>query len=80
MSLVGVDPSGVMGCIGDSCVGSVAKFAVAFPFVYHYLGGVRHIAWDRTPDMLTTESVEKSSYLLLGSAVVVSGGLALISL
>jgi succinate dehydrogenase (ubiquinone) cytochrome b560 subunit len=69
-----------MGTIGDSCVGNVAKFTVAFPFVYHYLGGVRHIAWDRTPDMLTTESVEKSSYLLLGSAMVVSGGLAFVSL
>ena len=24
-----------------------AKFAVAFPLVYHYLGGVRHVFWDK---------------------------------
>ena len=25
-----------------------AKFAVAFPLVYHYLGGVRHVFWDKS--------------------------------
>jgi hypothetical protein len=24
-----------------------AKFVVAFPLVYHYLGGVRHVIWDK---------------------------------
>lgn len=23
-----------------------AKFAIAYPLTYHYLGGVRHIVWD----------------------------------
>ena len=25
-----------------------AKFAVAFPLVYHYLGGLRHVFWDKS--------------------------------
>ena len=24
-----------------------AKFLVAFPLVYHYLGGLRHVIWDK---------------------------------
>lgn len=57
------------------CAG--AKFSVAFPMVYHYLGGVRHVAWDHYPELLNNIGVEKSSYVLAGSAVVLSAGLAL---
>ena len=55
-----------------------AKFSVAFPIVYHYLGGIRHLAWDSAPDMLTNVSVEKASYVLAGSSVGLSVGLALV--
>lgn len=54
-------------------ISSTAKFGVSFTILYHYLGAVRHFAWDYYPDMLTNEEVEKSSYLLLGGATVLSG-------
>ena len=38
------------GAIGGGAVAAGAKFSVAFPFVYHYLGGLRHWAWDNKPE------------------------------
>lgn len=66
----------LMEGIGSSGIvlASTAKFAVAFPCVYHFFGAVRHLAWDKTPDMLTIADVEKSSYALVGSSLIVSGG------
>lgn len=55
-----------------------AKFGVAFPFVYHYLGGMRHLAWDQMPDMLTNADVDKASYVLAGSSVLISLGLVVV--
>ena len=52
-----------------------AKYAVSFPLVYHYLGALRHFAWDYTPDMLNNVDVEKSSYALFGGAALISTGL-----
>eukprot|EP00551_Chaetoceros_affinis_P000366 CAMPEP_0203635944 /NCGR_PEP_ID=MMETSP0088-20131115/2605_1 /ASSEMBLY_ACC=CAM_ASM_001087 /TAXON_ID=426623 /ORGANISM="Chaetoceros affinis, Strain CCMP159" /LENGTH=146 /DNA_ID=CAMNT_0050489955 /DNA_START=168 /DNA_END=608 /DNA_ORIENTATION=- len=57
-------------------VTGAAKFTVAFPLVYHYLGGVRHLAWDNFPDMLTNVDVVKASYALVGGSVLLSAGLA----
>lgn len=57
-------------------VGGVAKFTVAFPLVYHYFGGVRHLAWDNFPEMLTSVDVTQASYALVGGSLVVSAGLA----
>lgn len=48
------------------CVNSV----IAFPFIYHTLGGMRHIIWDKYPKLLTTPSVSKSSYILFGSSII----------
>lgn len=59
-------------------VATGAKFSVAFPIVYHYLGGLRHLTWDAAPDMLTNVGVEKASYALAGSSIVISLGLALV--
>jgi len=56
-------------------VSAGAKFSVAFPIVYHYLGAVRHLYWDMTPDVLTNEDVEKHSYWLFGGSTVLSVGL-----
>lgn len=66
----------LMETIGSSgvAISSVAKFAVAFPVVYHYFGALRHFAWDYVPDYLTNVDVEKSSYVLIGSSVLVSAG------
>mmetsp|Transcript_20733 Transcript_20733/g.59074 ORF Transcript_20733/g.59074 Transcript_20733/m.59074 type:complete len:178 (-) Transcript_20733:192-725(-) len=67
----------LMEAIGSSSVllAAPAKFAVAFPLVYHYGGGLRHAIWDNMPDKLTTEQVEQASYGLLGASTVISAGL-----
>mmetsp|Transcript_17215 Transcript_17215/g.47686 ORF Transcript_17215/g.47686 Transcript_17215/m.47686 type:complete len:188 (-) Transcript_17215:147-710(-) len=67
----------LMEAIGSSSLllAAPAKLAVAFPMVYHYGGGIRHMMWDNMPDKLTTEQVEQSSYVLLGASGVVSLGL-----
>jgi succinate dehydrogenase (ubiquinone) cytochrome b560 subunit len=67
----------LMETIGSSgfLISSGAKFTVAFPLVYHYFGAMRHIAWDYMPDYLENADVEKASYALIGSSVVVSTGL-----
>lgn len=56
----------------------MAKFAVSFPLVYHYLGGIRHLMWDRMPEMLENAKVEQSSYVLVGASATISVALALI--
>eukprot|EP00286_Rhodomonas_abbreviata_P029283 CAMPEP_0181300680 /NCGR_PEP_ID=MMETSP1101-20121128/7019_1 /TAXON_ID=46948 /ORGANISM="Rhodomonas abbreviata, Strain Caron Lab Isolate" /LENGTH=68 /DNA_ID=CAMNT_0023405933 /DNA_START=374 /DNA_END=580 /DNA_ORIENTATION=+ len=62
-----------MSCLGDmTVIGHGAKFAVAFPLVFHYLGGVRHLAWDRKPEMLENADVEQSSKILVGASVGLS--------
>jgi succinate dehydrogenase (ubiquinone) cytochrome b560 subunit len=65
----------LMSDIGSSSMllSSGAKFAVAFPVVYHYFGGLRHLLWDNAPEMLTNVDVEKASYTLIGASVLVSG-------
>jgi succinate dehydrogenase (ubiquinone) cytochrome b560 subunit len=68
-----------MSTIGDiTVVGHVAKFAVAFPLVYHYLGGIRHVLWDRNPAMLENASVEKSSQALIAGSAALASVLALL--
>lgn len=68
--------AGLMSCIGNSGVGPAAKFVVAFPFVYHYLGGVRHLVWDFYPETVNNEQCSASSYALGGAALLASAGLA----
>ena len=48
-----------------------AKFSVAFPVAYHYLGGLRHMIWDGNPEMLTNVDVEKASYALVGGSTLI---------
>lgn len=72
LTLAGADTSSLMQALGATPVAPVFKFAVAFPLVYHYFGGVRHIMWDLQPDRLTNEDVSKSSYLLFGASGAVS--------
>ena len=42
ITLVGGDPAATMAAIGTSSLGAPAKFAVAFPFALHFIGGCRH--------------------------------------
>ncbi|BDA40950.1 probable succinate dehydrogenase cytochrome b560 subunit, mitochondrial [Coccomyxa sp. Obi] len=59
------------------------KAAVAFPMVYHYLGGVRHVFWDKAKygnqaeknSALENSAVDRSSRLLVGASAI--GTLAL---
>eukprot|EP00934_Nitzschia_sp_Nitz4_P008898 Nitzschia sp. Nitz4//scaffold46_size129759//112040//112970//NITZ4_003523-RA/size129759-augustus-gene-0.14-mRNA-1//1//CDS//3329552661//8888//frame0 len=55
-------------------VSAGAKFCVTYPIIYHYLGAVRHLAWDRNPDMLENADVEKASIALLAASGVISTG------
>lgn len=70
----------LMSTIGaqGGVIAAGAKFSVAFPFVYHYIGGLRHLAWDSMPDMLTNADVDKASYALAGSSVLISLGLVVV--
>lgn len=77
-ALAGVDVGAVASMLGSTPFGPVLKFGVAFPLVYHYLGGLRHLAWDKSPDVLTNEQVQKSSIMLIGAASALSAGVALL--
>ena len=48
----------------------VAKAVVAFPIVYHYLSGLRHLWWDRTAQGFSMDAMRQSSTLLLALAVL----------
>eukprot|EP00816_Leptocylindrus_hargravesii_P002370 CAMPEP_0196801148 /NCGR_PEP_ID=MMETSP1362-20130617/841_1 /TAXON_ID=163516 /ORGANISM="Leptocylindrus danicus, Strain CCMP1856" /LENGTH=168 /DNA_ID=CAMNT_0042171925 /DNA_START=36 /DNA_END=542 /DNA_ORIENTATION=+ len=65
----------IMQYIGStSVVAYPAKFAVAFPLVYHYLGGMRHLVWDHFPDKLNNVDVPKASIGLFGASLVLGTG------
>jgi succinate dehydrogenase (ubiquinone) cytochrome b560 subunit len=74
MALLGGDPSALMTAIGGSSLALPAKFCVAFPLSYHFIGGVRHAYWDAVPDAVTNEQVEKASYAVMGGAMLVTTG------
>eukprot|EP00882_Tetradesmus_deserticola_P000724 GHRQ01000791.1.p1 GENE.GHRQ01000791.1~~GHRQ01000791.1.p1 ORF type:complete len:205 (+),score=76.57 GHRQ01000791.1:114-728(+) len=56
------------------------KLLISFPLVYHYLGGMRHFAWDLhkignqadKTSLLETPKVEQSSQVLLGASLALS--------
>ncbi len=79
LHLIGCDVPSLMATIGSiTAVGTIAKFGVAFPLVFHYGGGVRHLLWDRNPALLENEKVEQASKILIGSSVAVSAVIALL--
>jgi len=79
LSLVGVDVPALMQYIGNvPLLGLIAKFSVAFPFVYHFTCGLRHFNWDNNPDKLNTEYVTDSSYKLFVATGVASSIIALL--
>lgn len=79
LSIVGVDVVSMMTALGNSAIGPVFKFSVAFPLIYHYLGGLRHVYWDKKPDTINNESVEQLSKILFGTAAVTSLGASVYS-
>ena len=58
----------------------VAKFAVAFPVVYHYAAGMRHLWWDHTAKNLDTKFLYASSYALFGGSIGLSVVLMFVSI
>jgi succinate dehydrogenase (ubiquinone) cytochrome b560 subunit len=66
---------GLVQMVGNDCgwaVAATAKLSISFTMSYHYFGALRHLYWDNTPEVLTNADVEKSSYILFGSAGLVS--------
>jgi succinate dehydrogenase (ubiquinone) cytochrome b560 subunit len=57
-----------------------AKAVVAFPFVYHFAAGARHLYWDQNPDRINTEEAEATSKYVLGGSAAASLMLALVNL
>ncbi|KAJ3370154.1 cytochrome b subunit of succinate dehydrogenase, Sdh3p [Allomyces arbusculus] len=51
------------------------KLAIAAPFAYHTVNGIRHLAWD-SGRFLTLDAVYKTGYVTLGATAV--GTLALL--
>ena len=62
--------------MGDTSaiIPTTAKLTVAFPFIYHYLAGLRHLYWDMKPDVLSTSEVEMSSKVMVGASIVITSG------
>lgn len=58
----------------------VAKLTVAFPFVYHYLAGMRHMYWDYTAKGVDLEAAHKSAQVIIGSSVFLTLLLAIYTL
>ena len=47
------------------------KFAIAFPFCYHLINGMRHLIWD-TGANLTIKGVHTTGYIVLASALALA--------
>ena len=53
-----------------------AKFALSFPFVFHTLGGFRHLVWDTTTKGIDNESANTSSLVIFSASAAASAALA----
>jgi len=61
-----------------STLAPLAKITLGFSFTYHYLGGLRHVYYDKLPDQLTNVNAEQTSYALYATSALISGGLLLL--
>jgi succinate dehydrogenase/fumarate reductase cytochrome b subunit len=78
LSLVGVDMSSMMMVLGNSAIGPVLKFGVAFPLVYHYIAGIRHVVWDKYVMGFNNDAMHQSSLLVGGSSLALSAVAAIL--
>ena len=69
-----------VAAVADSPAAPLAKWTVAFPLAYHYLGGVRHAVWDLTARGFSNRQMLLSSYALFGASGLASVALAAYSL
>lgn len=58
----------------------LTKLAVGFPFLYHFLAGLRHLYWDHTGKGLDLSELTQSSNLLIGVTAVATVAVMVISL
>ena len=77
MVLTGGFISGGMVCLANKeediqKYKNVIETPIVFSGVYHTLGGMRHMFWDKFPQYLTNSAVTKSSYGLIGSSVILT--------
>lgn len=77
-ALCGLDVTHMMYSLGHSSIAPLAKFAVAFPLVFHGVGGVRHLYWEHFPENLSPETQRQASLLVVGSSVALAGVAALL--
>jgi succinate dehydrogenase/fumarate reductase cytochrome b subunit len=54
-------------------INGIVKFGVAFPLTYHYVGGLRHLAWDNIIGN-NVVSNRQTAYAAIGVASVLSVG------
>ena len=57
-----------------------AKFAIAWPLTYHWLGNMRHMYWDLTAKGFNNITMLHTSYGIVAATTAISAGLALYSL
>ena len=60
--------------------GYTTLFVVAFPLVYHTLGGLRHIYWDFTAAGFDLETMRLTSQALFGVSIAGAGYLSLLTI
>lgn len=79
VALTGDLPSALAALRADApAVAFVARAVIAFPLVFHYLGAMRHFAWDLhkignqadKTSLLEVPKVEQSSKVLFGASAV----------
>lgn len=51
------------------------KMLFAWPFMYHLLNGIRHLAWDVSAKGLNQSDMYRTGYLTLISSFLITGGL-----
>lgn len=54
-----------------------AKFAIAWPLTYHWLGNMRHMYWDLTAKGFNNITMLHTSYGIVAATTAISAGLAL---
>ena len=57
-----------------------AKFALAWPLTYHWLGNIRHIVWDMTVKGFNNQTMLHTSYGIYITTTVISAAIAIYSL
>ncbi|XP_022920632.1 uncharacterized protein [Onthophagus taurus] len=55
----------------------IGKMCFAVPLAYHYVNGIRHLAWDMGK-LLTIKEVYSSGYAMLGISIIAAGVLAML--